>query len=257
MIGQNALCGYNGVGRNELLRFSVEDRLLPGSPRRQDVDTHNMKATGFCEHFIEENELGRCDFRDWVLLPGMLFQASEEWWGERRSRRTPHEGLDLCYYRDRHNRLHTLDENTRIPAMYDGVVVGIIDDLLGKSLVVHHGFADTDTTRFCTIYGHTVPGDDICIGRSVRQGEAIATVASALKSTSTARPHVHISAGMLHAAISWCDLDWQLIGSPDTMTLVDPLQLIGKYCLVPGTPNVANCWQEGMLADAIVCREGA
>jgi hypothetical protein len=191
-----------------------------------------MGATGFSGHFAKANGLGERDFVEWVLCPGMLFGASGEWWGDRRRRRTPHEGLDLCYYTDGRGGLHSLDKGARIPALYDGMVVCIIDDFLGRSLIVNHDPADTVATRFCTIYAHTEPESDICIGRMVVQGEVIASVAGVGKPRSKARPHVHISAGLVPRDTPWGELDWKNMGDPGVMTLLDPLQFVDRYRLV-------------------------
>jgi murein DD-endopeptidase MepM/ murein hydrolase activator NlpD len=195
-----------------------------------------MKEARFPKLFARANGLDERGFKEWILYPGMLFGASQEWWGPRRNRPRPHEGLDLCFYRDGRDRVYCLDENTRIPVLCDGMVVGIIDDFLGKSLIVKHGLAGSGDARFCTIYGHTVPERDIRIGRSIRQGEVIATVASAARSRSGARPHLHISAGMVPKTTLWDELNWATIVDPDMMALMDPLQLIDRYCLAQNVP---------------------
>jgi hypothetical protein len=189
------------------------------------------KETRFAEHFITVNGLDRRDFQEWILYPGMLFQASRMWWGERGMRPAPHEGLDLCLYRDWQGRVHRLDERYKIPVLYDGVVVGIIGDFLGQSVIVKHDIGATVGGGFCTIYGHTVPGGDICVGEAVQQGEVIASVADASRSRSAAVPHLHISVGLASQVISYSGLTWETIGNPDTMTLVDPLPFIDRYYL--------------------------
>jgi hypothetical protein len=194
-----------------------------------------MEAARFTEHFRSANGLGERDLREWVLYPGMLFGATQEWWGDRRIRRAPHEGLDLCTYRDGREVLRALNEHSKIPVLYSGVVTGIIDDFLGKSLIVKHSVPDTGIVEFCTIYGHTAPGSNIYIGRAVEQGAVIARLADASLSTSKAVPHLHLSIALSRKAISYGQLDWGAIGDPDTMTLIDPLQLMDRYCLLPET----------------------
>jgi len=58
-----------------------------------------------------------------------------------------------------------------------GVVVSIINDFLGNSVIVEHAFPDRDTGRVCTIYGHTNPIKDLHIGRGLKQGDIIGTLA--------------------------------------------------------------------------------
>jgi murein DD-endopeptidase MepM/ murein hydrolase activator NlpD len=119
--------------------------------------------------------------------------------------------------------------------LYDGVLVGILGDFLGESLIVKHAASDAGTTEFCTIYGHTVPRSDLCIGRVVKQGETIATVADVGRSRSGVSPHLHISMGLASGTISYGELDWGAIADPGIMTLVDPLPFIDRCCVVSGT----------------------
>lgn len=58
------------------------------------------------------------------------------WWGDCGERDNPHEGLDLCLYRNMEDDILRLDEKTNIPAMSDGVVVKIINDFLGRSVIL-------------------------------------------------------------------------------------------------------------------------
>ena len=193
--------------------------------------TSVVEATRFTEHFITANGLDGCGFQEWVLYPGMLFKASEVWWGHRGRRPAPHEGLDLCAYRDWRGRVHGL-ENHKIPVLYDGRVVGIVGDFLGQSVIVKHDIAAKLGGEFCTIYGHTIPESDVCVGGTVQQGETIASIADVNRSKSAAIPHLHISVGLASKAISYGELTWETIGDPDTMTLIDPLRFIDRYCLV-------------------------
>jgi murein DD-endopeptidase MepM/ murein hydrolase activator NlpD len=193
-----------------------------------------LLRTSFSTRLIEENGLDKQGFEDWLLYPGMLFRAIETWWGERRRRETPHEGLDLCYYRDQEGTVFSLAKGASIPVMYDGIVAAIIDDFLGSSLVVKHHIQNAKGGELCSIYGHTVPRDDIHAGRTIEEGQTIATVAGAGRSNSDAVPHLHISIGFVSSGFSCDKLDWNAIGDPDVMTLVDPIQVIERWhILVP------------------------
>ena len=68
--------------------------------------------------------------------------------------------------------MRRLDEKTNIPVIYDGVVVGIVNDFLGKSVIIEHDLADSDTNRFCTIYGHLNPHKGLHVGRVVNKHRA-------------------------------------------------------------------------------------
>ena len=76
------------------------------------------------------NGLGKNDFEEWVLCPGMLFKSSDSWWGILGKRKKLHEGLDLGFYRNQKKEIIGFDDSTRIPTIYEGVVVGVFNDFL-------------------------------------------------------------------------------------------------------------------------------
>merc|ERR1719401_1278914 len=72
-----------------------------------------------------------------VLKDGAEFGASRLWWGRQKKRHAPHEGVDI------HEALtctgvHQLPVGFGVPAIADGVVVGIFEDFLAKSVVIQH-----------------------------------------------------------------------------------------------------------------------
>jgi len=158
----------------------------------------------------------------------MLFNATDKWWGNQEKRKRPHEGLDLCLCRDREDRILRLDEKTRIPVLYDGVVVRLMDDFIGKSVMVEHRLPDIDCPRFCTIYGHTNPLPGLHDGRMVKEGEIIATLARPGKPQSHIPPHLHLSLGWISDKISYDTLDWKTIAAPNALKWVDPLRVIRR-----------------------------
>jgi len=84
------------------------------------------------------------EVKEWLFCPGMVFQATGKWWGDKTgSRPRPHEGLDLLIYRDFQGAIRCLDESTPLPVIYDGVVVGRIPDFLGTGTL----FDNTSDTR--------------------------------------------------------------------------------------------------------------
>lgn len=180
----------------------------------------------FNEYIIQKNGLDAVGFECWIFCPGMLFNTLDKWWGDRERRDRAHEGLDLCLYRDRRGRILRLDEKTKIPVMYDGIVVKMINDFLGMSVIVEHGLSETDESKFCTIYAHTTPRADLRAGRTVREGEIVATLANSSRSKDNILPHLHVSLGWSSKVVSYDDLDWDKIGVWNTLTLLDPLCVI-------------------------------
>jgi len=205
---------------------------MHSEPQRLDMDfqkkstTPSLRNTRFTEILIQKNALDEGGFKGWVFCPGMLFNSTDKWWGDQGKRDALHEGLDLCLYKDREDTILRLGEQTKVPVLYDGRVVGIIDDFLGESVIIEHLISDGHNNRLCTIYGHTIPGDTLCVGKIVKQGDVIATLADSSTFKIKIVPHLHISLGWTSKEISYDRLDWESIGAPNTLTLLDPLQFI-------------------------------
>jgi hypothetical protein len=188
--------------------------------------TTSPSKTRFTEWLIRENGLDERGLKEWIFCSGMLFHAVAKWWGDKGLRSRPHEGLDLFLYRDRKGRIARLDEKTRIPVMFDGVVVSVINDFLGKSVIVEHLLPDRDPGRVCTIYGHTHPHNDLHVGWGVQQGDIIATLADPGQSGFNMMPHLHISLGWIAKPVSYDRLNWDTIGASGMLTLLNPLDVI-------------------------------
>ncbi len=150
----------------------------------------------------------------------MLFHAPAKWWGDWGERDQPHVGVDLCLYRDGQGYVRRLDESTRIPTMYDGVVVRTCDDFLGRSIMMEHRLPKGGT--FYTMYGHTVPRGDLQVGQAVREGEIVARLAGVTRSETSVLPHLHVSLGWAPCAVAHDRLEWEMVA--ETLTLLDPLQ---------------------------------
>ena len=192
-----------------------------------------FSKTRFTEFFIRENKFYKLSFARWVFCPGMLFHSPDKWWGDRGKRDKPHEGLDLGLYKDRRSSIHRFDEGTRIPAMYDGAIVSIINDFIGKSIFIEHGPADGEPGRLITIYGHTNPRRDLHVGTIVKEGDVVGTLAVPNASKTDILPHLHVSVGKASQSVSYDQLDWRTIGVSDKLMLFDPLDVIGRrYDLV-------------------------
>lgn len=190
-----------------------------------------LKKSRFTEFLVRENALDEPGFQEWTFYPGMLFNAMDKWWGNQGKREKPHEGLDLCLYRDREDRILSLDEKTKVPVLYDGVIVRVMDDFIGKSVMVEHRLPDSGHLRYCTIYGHTIVLRNMHVGRIVKAGDILATLARPNKSQRNIPPHLHISVGLIFNKISYENLDWETMDSSKSLKWVDPLQVISPHIL--------------------------
>jgi len=102
----------------------------------------------------------------------------------------------------------------------------IIDDFLGKSMIVRHDRIGVATKRFYTIYGHIKPLGNIRTDARVKQGDVIATLASLRRPHAGLIPHLHISLGWASGTTPKDRLDWQTITDPGVMTLLNPLKFL-------------------------------
>jgi hypothetical protein len=125
--------------------------------------------------------------------------------------------------------------------MYAGVVAKIFDDFLGKSVIMEHSGSNEDRIIFYSIYGHTIPLAGLKTGTSINQGDIIACLASPAKSETNIAPHLHISTGWNHRSISSDHLNWNTIGTSDSLTLFDPLDIMDRpYSVLDGDFHT-NC----------------
>ena len=176
--------------------------------------------------------------KEWIFYPGMLFHDTEAWWTDNGVRPTPHEGIDLCFYRDSTGQERRIDSGTKIPVMYTGDIVHIHDDFLGKSIYVKHSMNNKSGDTLHTIYGHTAPVTNYNAGKTVCEGDIIATV-SPSSSESKTPAHVHITIAWLPRDISYNRLNWISINNPDIATLCNPLDYINiKYATETLYPHI-------------------
>ena len=193
-------------------------------------ETRDLPQSGFCECLQLTNHL---DVVEWMFEPGMLFQSSATWWGDRGNRLRPHEGLDLRLFRTSANRVASLPPGSLIPALYNGEVVRIINDFLGRTIFVRHRQHGSAGRDLYTVYGHVEPRAALSAGVFVNGGEGIAHLATRGKGETGPPPHLHLTASWITLEVDALQLDWKLMGRQKEVSLVDPLSLIGcRYALL-------------------------
>lgn len=185
-----------------------------------------LKKSQFTGILVQKNALDRSGFKEWTFCPGMLFNAEHKWWGDRGKRSSAHEGLDLFLYKNNAGEVLRLDERTEVPAIYDGTVVRVIDDFLGRSIFMEH--YSHGNSRIITAFGHTRPLKGIEAGSIVKEGDIIATIADISDPKIKIAPHLHITAGWTSRDLSYETLGWETIGASAMIKLVDPLDIIGS-----------------------------
>lgn len=191
-----------------------------------------MLPTGrFFTYLLSVNSPRLDDFKLWQFHPGMLFQASLQWWSVEKPRSTPHEGLDLCWFEDVGGSRRSLDGTTFIPAPFAGTIVKISQDFLGQSIFLAHDIYSAEKFRLYTAFGHTVPRRGLTAGHSVSKGEVIASIAVPEHKTAVP-PHLHLSTALIPADMPVVDLDWKILGNEPAVTLIDPLKVFPATYIV-------------------------
>jgi murein DD-endopeptidase MepM/ murein hydrolase activator NlpD len=185
-----------------------------------------LKKSRFSEMIIKENALDQSGFKDWIFCHGMLFNSPDKWWGDHGLRDYPHEGIDICLYIDHFNRIHRINEKTRIPVIQDGVVKAMFKDYLGEAIIVEHEHSGRDIGRFISFYAHTNPRSEIEKGRLLKEGDVIATFADTSNSKAKIKPHLHFSIGLPSELFSYDRFVWNTIRNPEMITLLDPLSVM-------------------------------
>ncbi len=179
----------------------------------------------FFDYLLAANRPRLNGFKHWLFHPGMLFQSRQQWWGNEKPRSNPHEGLDLCWFKDVGGNRQSLDNTTAIPTPFPGTVVKISRDFLGQSIFVAHDIVPEQGRRLYTALGHTTPRAGLAVGQTVLEGEIIATVSAPANRKTAVPPHLHITLALIPDSIPATQLTWDNLGVEPTITLLDPLDV--------------------------------
>jgi len=210
------------------------------------TESISVLKSRFTELLADANALDPCEIECWIFCNGMLFNSPDKWWGDFGRRDFPHEGLDLCLYRDRSQRVGRIDENTRLPAMHSGVVKAIFKDYLGQAIVIEHDRRDGSAERLVSVYAHTTPHPELEVGAMVKEGDIIATLADTYRSKARIIPHLHFSLGRLCASVSYDGFVWNSIRQSEQIILLDPLPVLDRphQAQDPGEKPCLELWSQ-------------
>jgi murein DD-endopeptidase MepM/ murein hydrolase activator NlpD len=204
---------------------------------------NNMSSirTRFTEMLIAANGIDPDAFQSWAFCPGMLFGSLDKWWGDHGERDFPHEGIDLCLYRDTFGNLVQLNDETRIPVMHDGAVKAMFVDFLGQAVIIEHDDPAGEAGSYFSAYAHTKPGDEIKPGFQLKAGDIIGTIADTSNSKAGILPHLHFTLGRPSPKISYGNFVWNIMRDPEKVSLLDPIPLIGMPCEVMDAQDPFCC----------------
>lgn len=181
-----------------------------------------LPASSFWFHFLRVNRLDRhCR---WLGLPGMEFRARAAWWGKA-ARTAPHEGIDLLFLVDSRGRRLALPPQALVVPLWEGEVVGLLDDFLGRTVVVRHPCADEQGRTLVSLYAHVEPL--VGQGTRVRPDFPVARIAPGKQRGKSGPPaHLHISLAWLAAGYPVRELSWPTLWQNQAVELIDPLPVL-------------------------------
>jgi hypothetical protein len=186
----------------------------------------NIPVSNFVSRLMEVNHLTACGFDRFLFFPGMLFNAKEKWWGKGGLRAVSHEGLDLCFFAGADGAKFRMDETIQVPMVYDGVIVHVMDDFLGKTVITRHDLGKAFSDPILSLYGHTQPDPHIQIGDRIRQGDVFACLADISNRSKLLSSHLHISLAKARMLPSAGHLTWEMLNGADRSVFMDPLTIL-------------------------------
>lgn len=189
--------------------------------------TMSLPISAFGELLIRWNGLEALGFAAWEFLPGMRFAERVAWWRGGATRGSSHEGLDICWYRTGDGRRLSLGAGARVPVVYAGEVVSVVDDFLGSSVFVAHASRDAGGRRLHTVYGHVDPRPGLAPGSVLGDGDAVGTIADAAARKNAVPSHLHLTLALLAGGpLSATRLDWDALRDRSRVRLLDPLSIM-------------------------------
>ena len=191
-------------------------------------------SRSFHKRLASLNNLDNIGFKEWVFHPAMLFGSHYKWWGDLGKRQHPHEGLDLCLYRTKQGHINYLTKETKIPVIFEGQVMKVSHDFLGKSVFVGHDAYASNGSQLYTIYSHIKPGNHIRPGERLSEGDIIGVIADTRNSGAGIPHHLHISVAWISNSVHLPELGWQALNDANNVVLLDPLAVIEcPFSIVP------------------------
>ncbi len=196
-------------------------------------------ASAFVSDLGALNGLDRMGFFRFIFYPGMLFGSSEKWWGVGGSRPSAHEGLDLCFFEARDGRRYRLDETVRVPAAVSGRIVRLMDDFLGRTVVVESR-CHQQAGAFYTFYAHIRPDKALQEGDTISAGTVFATISPIRSPKVTLPPHLHITMAAADALPPVGTLSWPMMNRLERSVFFDPLDVLSCEYIVEQYSSVVS-----------------
>ena len=194
--------------------------------KTEDPITERIPPSNFISRLVDINHLSTLGFERFIFFPGMLFNSKEKWWGRSGFRPTSHEGVDLCFFAGKGGAGFRLDETVRVPMVYDGIIVHMMDDFFGKTVVTRHDFGDAGNGPVLSLYGHVHPDPRLKIGDRICRGDVFASIADTLGRSRLLPPHLHISLAKSRMLPQAERLTWEMLNQVDRSVFIDPMKAL-------------------------------
>ncbi len=190
----------------------------------QGKETRLSPSLLFTQTLLTANPLLATEFQQWSWLPGMGFQDINLWWGAKKKRLVPHEGIDFVQYRTRNDNARPLDSGLIIPSIFSGKIVQIHRDFLAWSLYIKHPQFVVSGRVLHTVFAHLQPTEKMETGLQIIASEKVGTLEQYKQSN--APLHLHLSLAWISEQVSSRRLSWQLLNDRDLVALVNPCEII-------------------------------
>jgi hypothetical protein len=129
-------------------------------------------------------------FESWIFRPGMLFGDQMEWWGECSRRRTVHEGIDFAEGWHPTEGRRAVLEGTPVHSIANGEVIAIMDDFIGKTVVLRHSaIKQANGDVFHAFLSHLQP--EITGLGPIAKGQTLGRVG--MPASVRVSPHLHLT----------------------------------------------------------------
>jgi hypothetical protein len=182
-----------------------------------------MPSSEFVSTLVRMNRLDQVGFDRFIFFQGMLFNTLKKWWGDSGIRKSSHEGVDLCFFKGHYLQKFRLDETIRIPTIFAGKIVQVMDDFMGKTVITSHVLNDECPAGFFVFYAHIQPDSQIKVGDILEHGEPFATIADISGIPAPIPPHLHISMAWEKLLPPVDRLSWEFLNRVDRSVFIDPL----------------------------------
>ncbi len=159
----------------------------------------------------------------WVFYPGMLQDSPDKWWADFGRRHAMHEGIDICFFRI-NSRISALPPGTLVPAMFDGTLINVADDLLGQSMVISYNSGAKEKNLFM-VYSHLAVDGGLTPGTRISRDQIIARTFDTQIKKSKLLSHIHLSCMIVPGDVPRNALNWSLFPDRKQVEYINPVFL--------------------------------